>query len=69
MQTDEGRQSDSHSMPLNEFIKEELKKAFCEIFERNKYDPCLKKELPHNSKERKQLRVNSSHFKHNIFHV
>ncbi|XP_032769136.1 ankyrin repeat domain-containing protein 20B-like isoform X2 [Rattus rattus] len=56
MQTDEGRQSDSHCMPLNKFIKEELKEAFCEIFERNKYDTSLKKELPHVSKERKQLR-------------
>lgn len=69
MQTDEGRQSDSHCMPLNKFIKEELKEAFCEIFERNKYDTSLKKELPHVSKERKQLRVNSSHFKCNTFHV
>jgi hypothetical protein len=69
MQTDEGRQSESHCTPLKEFIKEELKEAFCEIFERNKYDTCLKKELPHISKERKQLRVNSSHFKRNIFHV
>ncbi|XP_031219032.1 ankyrin repeat domain-containing protein 20A3-like isoform X9 [Mastomys coucha] len=56
MQTDEGRQNDSHCMLVNKFIKEELKEAFCEIFERNKYDTCLKKELPHISKERKQLR-------------
>jgi hypothetical protein len=56
MQTDEGRQSESHCMPLKESIKGELKEAFCEIFERNKYDTCLKKELPHISKERKQLR-------------
>ena len=48
---------------------QELKEAFCEIFERNKYETCLKKELPQISKERKQLRVNSSHFKRNIFHV
>ncbi|XP_042118855.2 uncharacterized protein LOC102902981 isoform X7 [Peromyscus maniculatus bairdii] len=48
-------QSDSCCMPLNELIKEDLKEALFEILEKYKCDTCMKKELPHILKGRKQL--------------
>lgn len=59
-------QSDSCCMPLNELIKEDLKEALFEILEKYKCDTCMKKELPHILKGRKQLMVITSNFKSNV---
>nr|XP_048283268.1 uncharacterized protein LOC125395707 isoform X2 [Myodes glareolus] len=49
-------QNDSHCTPLKDLIKEDLKENFCEILEKYTCDTCMKKELPHTFKGRKQLR-------------
>ena len=55
-------QNESHCMPLKDLIKEDLKENLCEVFEKYKYDTCMKKEVPHVFKGRKQLRVITLNF-------
>ena len=55
-------QNESHCMPLKDLIKEDLKENLCEILEKYKYDTCMKKEVPHVFKGRKQLRVITLNF-------